>query len=958
MNLQVRYRPVRVGWCIKEGDLEEFRKVLRLTHTFWGGRFNPIIPLGDPELARRLIKAFRVDCLYCLSDSPEGSAVLEEFAYLLWPKFDKELFVDVGQGQRQAAFLDVFHPVRHLFEEEIKDREKPAVKGTMFRWDPADPLADVFLATFGAYPAESEIGKDYDKFFTKFLAAQEIQLENGAVMPATAFKELTPSVLTTIDLDPVDYDWGWDEPGLYHGESGNFTDLVNFWNLRASGIELFFYDPNAKARLGEMADRYLAELRARPKSPQAWRDRVAIWKKSHETEIDITPFGQDLVLPSLSLESWNGLNIKPSMMGFEEKAVLGTSTDAERLSVTFELPTKPFFDDFALHTQQLVVSVHPLVKTENVVLKPPFFPPLNEYYGRQAYFLYNAVRSEREGIGIIEEVTTTSLTIHALDVRTLVKKIFETFGISAKPSSAGLVGLRLIEQMGGLQGCRVFKIGGVRDLIRSYLPSQSFTRSGAKLKIGPIDPVSKKPDFADYESLYIEARDHSGPLKPEDAFNYLLKKGVFRAGLKLVCPNCELDSWVHLDDARTVNGCEYCGKEFDITPQLKDRDWAYRRSGLFGRDDHQRGGIPVALMLQQLHTAMHDSILAYTTGTDLDSITADIQKCETDFVLIVDAPRTKTLQVAIGECKSEGGEITADDVTKLARVADALTAKSCEAFIIFSKTSSFTPEEVERCKAAQAKYRRRVILLSERELKPYYLYEQTAKDFEISPYASSFDQMAQATHTIYFEPRPKASMPPTPPSAAQSVPAPASTVPIAGTPSPDSFFYFAYGSNMLTSRLKARTPSATPQGTAFVEGHRLTFDKKSTDGSGKCDIDVTGNSADRVYGVLFTISTAEAAALDEAEGLGNGYRKGDVQAATPNGTSSAVAYFATEKDPARQPYHWYKEFVVAGAVEHALPDAYIEGLRDVPSQPDPDSSRRAKNEAVLGSSHERENIGR
>jgi hypothetical protein len=784
INLRVRYRPVRVGWCVKEGNLDEFRKALRLTHTFWGGRYNPIIPLGDPELARRLVKAFHVDCLYCLSDSPEGTSLLAEFNYLLWPTFNKELFVDVAEGQKQAAFLDIFHPVRHLYEGEIEDREKPAVAGTMFRWDPADPLADVFLATFGAYPPQIETGKDYDGLFMKFLATKEIQLANGAVIPSAAFKELTPSALTTIDLETVDYDWGWDEPGLYHGESGNFTDLVNFWNLRASGIQLFFYDHNLRARVGALADQYLADLRARPKSPQAWRDRVSIWKKSRETEIDITPFGQDLVLPSLSLESWNGLNIKPSLMGFEEKAVLGTASEAERISVTFELPKKPFFDDIMLHTQQLVVSVHPMVRTENVVLKPPFFPPLNEYYGRQAYFLYHSVRSEREGIGIIADVTTTSLTIHALDVRELVKNIFGTFGISAKPSPAGLVGLRLIEQMGGLQGCRVFKIAGVRDLIRSYLPSQSFTRSGAVTTIGPIDPVTKKPNFADYESLYIEAREQRGPLKPQDAFNYLLKRGVFRAGLKLLCPNCELDSWVHLDDARTVTGCEYCGKDFNITPQLKDRDWAYRRSGLFGRDDHQRGGIPVALMLQQLQTTLRDSIVAYTTGTDLDPVTANIQKCETDFVLIVEATRTKTLQIAIGECKSDGGEITADDVTKLSRVADALTEKSCEPFIIFSKTSGFTPAEIERCKAAQALYRRRAILLSKRELEPYHLYEQTAKEFEISPYASSLDQMAQATHNIFFEPRPKAPPPPAPASGSEVVPAPVSTAPPSGSPGP------------------------------------------------------------------------------------------------------------------------------------------------------------------------------
>ena len=72
---------------------------------------------------------------------------------------------------------------------------------------------------------------------------------------------------------------------------------------------------------------------------------------------------------------------------------------------------------------------------------------------------------------------------------------------------------------------------------------------------------------------------------------------------------------------------------------------------------------------------------------------------------------------------------------------------------------------------------------------------------------------------------------------------------------------------MFTRRLTRRTPSAAAVGIAYVEGYRLTFDKVSTDGSGKCDIEATGNAADRVYGVLFRIATAEAADLDDHEGL-------------------------------------------------------------------------------------------
>lgn len=163
----------------------------------------------------------------------------------------------------------------------------------------------------------------------------------------------------------------------------------------------------------------------------------------------------------------------------------------------------------------------------------------------------------------------------------------------------------------------------------------------------------------------------------------------------------------------------------------------------------------------------------------------------------------------------------------------------------------------------------------------------------------------------------------------------------------DTFLYFAYGSNMFTRRLTARTPSAVAVGAAFVEGRKLTFDKVSADGSGKCDIEETDNPADRVNGVLFRIASEEAASLDRAEGLGHGYRKGEIQAVTPEGPVTAVAYFATQKDSKRIPYDWYKAFVLQGAIEHRLPDAYIAALRAVPAQRDSNASRRESYATLL-----------
>ena len=158
---------------------------------------------------------------------------------------------------------------------------------------------------------------------------------------------------------------------------------------------------------------------------------------------------------------------------------------------------------------------------------------------------------------------------------------------------------------------------------------------------------------------------------------------------------------------------------------------------------------------------------------------------------------------------------------------------------------------------------------------------------------------------------------------------------------------------MLTRRLKAseRAPSAEFVDTGYIACRRLTFDKLSSDRSGKCsgkcDAEETGNETDRVYGVMFEIDCSHKAALDRAEGCGKGYELETVEVITKHSTVRARTYIATRKQRGLRPYHWYKAFVVAGAIEHGLPNNYVEWLRVFESTEDPNVCRRAKNEALL-----------
>lgn len=151
------------------------------------------------------------------------------------------------------------------------------------------------------------------------------------------------------------------------------------------------------------------------------------------------------------------------------------------------------------------------------------------------------------------------------------------------------------------------------------------------------------------------------------------------------------------------------------------------------------------------------------------------------------------------------------------------------------------------------------------------------------------------------------------------------------------YLYFAYGSNMSSLRLRAadRAPSAMPTEVAYLDGYRLTFDKIGRDGSAKCDCECTGNAADRVYGIVYSIALSDKARLDAIEGVGIGYDDAMVEVVGAQGTLQARTYVATHKDASLAPFHWYKQHVLDGAREWDLPAGYVRQIEQVVSVADP-----------------------
>lgn len=162
-----------------------------------------------------------------------------------------------------------------------------------------------------------------------------------------------------------------------------------------------------------------------------------------------------------------------------------------------------------------------------------------------------------------------------------------------------------------------------------------------------------------------------------------------------------------------------------------------------------------------------------------------------------------------------------------------------------------------------------------------------------------------------------------------------------------TLLYFAYGSNMSTLRLADRIGAVHPVTVARLAAHALRFHKRGRDGTAKCDACHTGRTDDAVHGVVFGIPARAKPRLDEFEGVGNGYELKYITVTGSGGTRyRAFTYCATDIDPALRPFHWYREHVLRGALEHGLPRDAVESIRRVAVVSDPDPARTARELAI------------
>ena len=757
LRVDISYRPLRIAWAIHAGDFDAYRKAIRNSNALWGGRFNPII-IVDSDAASRLIDLFRVDVIIPIGEGSELQDFTKKHSYLINPFIHDSIFVkETKHYPPYSIVLDVQNALVHLREKP--DWKRVTDKGVrLFTWQSDDPLSDIFLAQLGDYPAVDEVGTDYRGLLLEASEGTDSVLDSTKPIPFDVIEHPGISYLSRIGLERhYSPDSGRDSPGFFVGNAADLEDLVCHWNLRACDIPLWFIDPNHLDRYSELIPAWEKAIREMVAGCRhEWDRRVAIWTRREDIDEACKPFfSSDFMRCSVTEHTWNGRNVRAPMMHFGYESALGVlGSEGGRPKVSFALPEKPFCGDISFSQQHLVASVSlfgGLYGDEQQTFHPPYIPELNEFYARTMHFQYDRVRIEPERIGLVIDAADRDAFLYALPVGALTERVFDLGGYESKLSSAGLVTKQLIARLEGIHGARAFKIPGVRRLLKTHGPGASFSKQSALQIIGSKDPDRPDATFRDYEDLYIESRPRGEKLKPDSVFGYLVEKGLFRIGAELMCPSCRMNTWTSLGALTQRLVCELCGHEHDVSRQIADlNEYHYRRSGVLGAEKNALGAVPVSLTLDYLGEELEGRIrdAVYSPSLDLEMKDGS-GKSEVDFVWILPRTYPRKTVVILGECKDQG-PINAKDISNLKIIVDALPRKRFKSFVVLSQLAPFSSELVEEAKSLNDQYRRRVILLTARELEMDRLRRLAKEEDKKLVNGPSPEDMANLTAEIYF----------------------------------------------------------------------------------------------------------------------------------------------------------------------------------------------------------------
>lgn len=656
-TINVKLRPIKLAFLVNPNDKESLLKAIEINTFLWGGTYNPIIPTYE-----RIPSKWKVDSSKDLSAKSVVSGYLDNFDpdYVVPMGKCADYDLDVGYRARIEDVSEILAPVekngfpnygiglfevlRYLYQDEL-------------RFQPADtqhiciPHFDTYFHMFfsSVFGVLSEnIDTNFWDNFAKYIDAEKIDCSASNYTEFLNPHKLFLRRMTGFYLESSGRQG---KPRILFLNATKPLDIMDYWNLRAIGWELF---PVPKQFMqfdktrGTILDFIEENLLPSTPNPEVYH-KTTILKSRSISEDEHEYFLNSIKESKVVSQTWYPHIWDESAREAHHVECCELIADTfehdvstEREAISFKKLDPEFMNRSGMSNKPCFANEIKWRLSDDRML---FAEAIPEGDSKQAISIVESIglrdgmRLFKKGVVFLPCISARSLYLRSPQAEGVFTRWLESKGWTVKLSSPGHIAQQMLQQLKGIRGTWLLASEGIIQLLDKMNSSDGKFLSAEFVR----DKI--------FREIANEARVFK--LKGEDILYHLIATKIFQLGMKIQCLVCTKHSWYSIKENDYELQCPRCLAEFSFPADFQKVKWAYRTVGPFSSSNQADGAYTVLLTLRFFSkiTFSIDSAM-----TPLLSFTAKKGKAEIEADLALFFQRSKSrhskTHLIFAECKS------------------------------------------------------------------------------------------------------------------------------------------------------------------------------------------------------------------------------------------------------------------------------------------------------------------
>jgi hypothetical protein len=712
-NVDIKVRPLKLAYFVDPNKKEHVREAIRLSSTLWGGAHFPIIPVHKrtPKTWKDPVKA------------PQAKKVI--FGYL--DAFDPDILVqfskgtpdiianlglgvikpdDVWQDLAQERYLSpkfgigIFELLQDIFEEHFRYKPKYPVKVLLPKIP--EQLSLFWTSFFGEIP--STVLDVVEKLYRERLEIEKADFAPEKLTETLAGNVLFPRRIVQRGVNTSNRANLGRDAAAFFMDATNLEDIVDFWNLRASGRQVLPIpqqlqdDPGLRSVVTNFLKRHRRPWRHNPKVC----DYASIIRGRSRTMHELMAYAKTLNIakepddpsdsPFFVLQHWYpriwdewARDKDGGVADISGEADGKVEIDPKKLQVHFKPILPKFANKYGYHGEPRCANeISFSLYGSDDYLAGVFPKSPGDNYKRAISSWASLGDDWRVGKNGLVKLVADDLN-ETRDIPTaesVVLAWLADFGWKPEVSPPGLLAKQIYRQLEGFLS--ILKNEKLLSLFE-HMNGGHVTKDGSPVEDNKVQQERDLP-VGEVKSRLQEAS------KRGNLYDYLVSKGVFKIGLRVQCPRCLRRSWFPLESVRDNFSCPRCLNAFSAIGTLENSAWTYKTAGPFSVPHYGDGAYCVLLTLEffnrhNFSTLRTTPVLSFkAAGPGGAALEADAAAFWQDAAL-----GQRNDGILFAECKTYD-KFKAKDFMRMRQLAKAFPG----AVLVFSTLrKSLTPKEIK-----------------------------------------------------------------------------------------------------------------------------------------------------------------------------------------------------------------------------------------------------------------------